>query len=132
MLVADPAQRFLDLPAEEHLLERLVPPLGEVAGRDRASRSGTAKIDEHIAEDREEPIPKRSDLRVESIACPPSSQEGVLYGLLGHPRILERSQRKSVELSRVRGVGLADVGFTRKRSLSHLESAVLGARKSPS
>src|SRR3954447_8846592 len=126
VLVADPPQSLLDLPADEHVLERLVRHLRDVSGDDGASRARAAQVDPDVSQNREEPGSKRPDLGIEAIAGAPGAQERVLDGLLGHARILERSQGESVELAGMRRVCLADVRLSRECPLDHRSFHVLG------
>jgi hypothetical protein len=88
MLLPDPPQRLLDLPVQQHVLEGLVPPLGQLAAGSRPRRPRTAQVDHDVAEDREQPGAQRAELGVEAICGPPGSQEGLLHRLLAQPGIL--------------------------------------------
>jgi len=73
VLVADPPQCLLDLPGEQDLLQGFVARLGG-AHRDTGPRGArAAEVDHHVAQDREQPGSKRSQLRVEALACPPGA-----------------------------------------------------------
>src|SRR5581483_976867 len=55
MLLPDPSQRLLDLPVQEDVLERLMPPVGHLAADPGPSGASAPEVDDHVAEDREQP-----------------------------------------------------------------------------
>src|SRR4051812_37922949 len=73
MLLADPAQRFLDLPVEQYVFERLVTLLGQLGADDRSGRAGAAQIDHDVAKDREQPGAERAELGIEAISGAPGA-----------------------------------------------------------
>ena len=120
MLLADPPQRLLDLPTQEHLLEGLVALLGQLGRDPRPRRAGPAEVDHDIAVDREQPGAQRAQLGIEAVGCLPSPEEGVLHRLLGQPGVLERAEREAIELAGVCRVGLAHAGFAGQETISHV------------
>ena len=88
-------------------------------------------IGDQVAGDGEEPHPQAGQLGVESVGRPPGAEKGLLHDVLSRSFVPGRTQRKPIELTDVRVVGLSQVSLIGQRRRSVLRAVPDVTSRSP-
>jgi len=122
VLVAEHAERLLDLPRGQHAFEGLVDEHAVVdrcigRGEPGSNRPRAREIDHDVADDREQPGTQRAERVVEAVSCSPGAHERFLHSLLRQASVAQGTHGEAIQLGAVRGIDGTDPVVGRQRGL---------------